>query len=459
MTLLDPHVLIDDVAGTVRDHLGGDATAMPMLTLELPFYEDINLQTALDAWSAREGRSSRLLGATAPSGLPIPIFRHPSLASLLTSREARFSGVRYARRACGVGQEMLCLESGLLLLSSPEGPYAVWVRDIGRRPHGSRGVDVIAPSIASAEAFLADLKQLMRDLNRYRGHLLSLVSDSFSNISVEFEQKPHVERDQVILPDGLLESIEGHAIAIGHRASQLAASKRHLKRGLLLYGPPGTGKTHTLRYLASQLPDATMFVMTGSGMAWLDFIKGFAADVAPAIVVLDDVDLIAEDRSLPGMAPRQMLFSLLDAMDGLHEDADILFVCTSNRADTLEQAIAARPGRIDHAVEVGLPDAVARERLISLYGRGLSLDLRDMPRILSRTEGVTASFIKEMLRRALTHALADGREKVTDARVHQALDALLDPANPLTPALLGVSEESMLQRQKARGSGEAWCGI
>jgi len=299
----------------------------------------------------------------------------------------------------------------------------------------------------------------MTELNRYRGHMLNLASDPFNNISVEFEAKPHVKRDQVILPDGVLDAIDSHAIGIGKSAAQLSAAKRHLKRGLLLYGPPGTGKTHTVRYLASELPDATMFVMTGSGMAWLNFIKDFAAKVAPAIVVLDDVDLIAEDRNLPGMAPKGMLFSLLDAMDGLNEDADILFVCTSNRVDTLEQAIAARPGRIDHAVEVGLPEPSARERLIELYGRGLQLDLRDMPKILERTEGVTASFIKEMLRRALTHAIADGRTKVTDARVHQALDALLDLDNPLTPALLGVSEESILQRQKSRGAGEAWCGI
>ena len=29
------------------------------------------------------------------------------------------------------------------------------------------------------------------------------------------------------------------------------------RKGILLYGPPGTGKTHTIRYLANNLPDHT----------------------------------------------------------------------------------------------------------------------------------------------------------------------------------------------------------
>ena len=51
-----------------------------------------------------------------------------------------------------------------------------------------------------------------------------------------------------------------------------------------------------------------------------------------------------------------MLFDLLDAMDGAAEDADLLFLLTTNRADLLEPALAARPGRVDVAVEIEVPD-------------------------------------------------------------------------------------------------------
>ena len=84
-------------------------------------------------------------------------------------------------------------------------------------------------------------------------------------------------------------------------------------------------------------------------------ILAFAVDWVS--LVLEDVDLVAADRSFgPGGSP--VLFDLLDAMDGAAADADLLFVLTTNRADLLEPALAARPGRVDVAVE-GTHDGIA----------------------------------------------------------------------------------------------------
>src|SRR5206468_3223298 len=120
-------------------------------------------------------------------------------------------------------------------------------------------------------------------------------------------------------------------------------------------------------------------------------------DLQPAAVVLEDVDLVAEDRGFgPGSSP--VLFELLDAMDGAAADADLLFLLTTNRADLLESALAARPGRVDVAVEIGLPDADARRRLLEVYARGLRLEVSDagLAEAVQRMEGVTASFVKEL---------------------------------------------------------------
>jgi ATP-dependent 26S proteasome regulatory subunit len=53
--------------------------------------------------------------------------------------------------------------------------------------------------------------------------------------------------------------------------------------------------------------------------------------------------------------------------------SDLVFVLTTNRVEDLEPALASRPGRIDLAVELPLPDAPARRRLLELYGEGLPL--------------------------------------------------------------------------------------
>ena len=102
------------------------------------------------------------------------------------------------------------------------------------------------------------------------------------------------------------------------------------------------------------------------------------------MVVVEDVDLIAEDRGeYPGQHP--LLFQLLNEMDGLAEDADVVFLLTTNRADLLEPALAARPGRVDQAVELGAARRRRRRRaLLELYrGRARRRRRRDLDDVLA----------------------------------------------------------------------------
>lgn len=171
-----------------------------------------------------------------------------------------------------------------------------------------------------------------------------------------------------------------------------------------------------------------------------------ARTLAPAMLVVEDVDLIAEDG---GMHPghHSMLFQLLNEMDGLAEDCDVVFVLTTNRADLLEPALAARPGRVDQAVELTLPDMDARRQLFDQYRGGLDVDASRLDRVLERTEGVTASFLKELMRRSALLAAArdtvgDGPLSVSAADLDAALDELLDTRNTMTRVLLGAGDNA-----------------
>ena len=145
-----------------------------------------------------------------------------------------------------------------------------------------------------------------------------------------------------------------------------------VKKGLLFYGPPGTGKTHTIHYLASQLPDDTTLLITSEQVALLDHYFQLARFLQPAMVVIEDVDLIARSReTMYGPCDESILNKLLNEMDGLREDAEILFVLTTNRPQNLEAALASRPGRIDQAIEFPLPDEEGRAQLVRLYASGL----------------------------------------------------------------------------------------
>ena len=185
-------------------------------------------------------------------------------------------------------------------------------------------------------------------------------------------------------------------------------------------------------------------MLTGRALHAVGSVAELARDLQPAVIVLEDVDLVAEDRSFgPGANP--VLFDLLDAMDGAAPDADLLFLLTTNRADLLEPALAARPGRVDVAVEIALPDADARRRLLALYGRGVPLRLTDaeIDDVVGQSEGVTASFLKELIRRAVLESLYEHTplETVTAGHTLRALDDLLDSTQQVTRSLLGVGND------------------
>jgi ATP-dependent 26S proteasome regulatory subunit len=159
------------------------------------------------------------------------------------------------------------------------------------------------------------------------------------------------------------------------------------------------------------------------------------------MIVIEDVDLIAEERTAQGNCNTAVLFELLNQMDGLADDADILFLLTTNRPDILEPALAARPGRVDQAFEIPLPDAECRQRLFDLYSDGLTAKIDDMQPFIKRTEGASAAFINELMRKAALFAAPDGAPIVVEARhLDEALHELVVEGGTLTRSLLGFQK-------------------
>ena len=426
----------------VQDHLGAAGRTQPVVGNELPVFEQVNLQVALDSWSGETGRQVAVHGITLP-----PHYESPSLQQLVHGDglgPVRTSAPDLVDLASGPGRTTACLRRALLLVSDARGSYVVMVRGPDRHQEPSLAVEVAGLPTAEAQAVLRELADLRNRLNVYRGQVIELTTTPMGGLSVSFPVLPPTARDDVVLPERTLRRVERHTLDVVAHREALRAAGQHLKRGLLLFGPPGTGKTHTTRYLVQQLAGSTVLMLSGQSLHAVGPITTMARDLQPSVVVLEDVDLVAEDRGY-GPGPSPILFTLLDAMDGAAADADLLFLLTTNRADLLEPALAARPGRVDVAVEIALPDADGRRRLLEVYTRGLRLDLTeaDVDEVVERTDGVTASFVKELVRRAVLESLTSGRppgEPLDRVAVTRALDDLLDSGQRVTRALLGVSD-------------------
>lgn len=428
----------NEVSALVRDYLGPEAAQHSVVTRELAPFEHVNVQTALDAWSVRTGRTAEVRGIAVP-----PHYGGVSLQQLVAGEglpPLRLTAPALTDLPNGPGSTLGCLRLALLLVADQHGRYVVMIQAPNEH-HEALEIEVAGLPVDVAQRLLAELDQLRAELNVYRGHLLDVSLNPMGGVVLTFAGPPGLGRDDVVLPPAVLARVERHALGVASHRAALLAARQHLKRGLLLYGPPGTGKTHTMRYLLGQMSDYTRLVLTGRSLVAVAGVTDLARALQPAVVVLEDVDLVAEERSM-GPASSPVLFDLLDAMDGAAPDADLLFLLTTNRADLLEPALAARPGRVDVAVEIALPDAPARERLLRLYGQGVPLALTedDVSLAVERTEGTTASFLKELIRRSVLESLHDdpALTAVTGEQLARALDDLLDAAQAVTRTLHGV---------------------
>lgn len=208
----------------------------------------------------------------------------------------------------------------------------------------------------------------MREHNVYRGRVISLHVGEQGSVSVRFHRLAPIDRNAVVLPEGTLERLERHTIGVAAQAQRLLAAGRQLKRGILLHGPPGTGKTLSINYLLGAMNERTTVLLTGRGLALIEPAVAIARELAPATVVLEDVDLVAAERTTDPESTG-VLFELLNQMEGLSEDCDLLFLLTTNRADLIEPALATRPGRVDLLVAATRVGLRQRRRLATARAR------------------------------------------------------------------------------------------
>lgn len=202
------------------------------------------------------------------------------------------------------------------------------------------------------------------------------------------------------------------------------------KRGVLLYGPPGTGKTTIGRALAHRLRgkfflvDGTFISGTDQFYQRIHRVFEAAKDNSPSVIFIDDADAIFEDGE-----ERGLYRYLLTMLDGLESEgtARVCVMMTAMNLGHLPPALV-RSGRVELWLEMKVPDAAARARILETHTAKLPSELEslDCGRIVELTEGFTGADVKRLVEDAKGFYAFD---KVRKAAMRPATDYFIEAAN------------------------------
>ncbi|MGH7346751.1 MAG: AAA family ATPase [Candidatus Rokuibacteriota bacterium] len=190
-------------------------------------------------------------------------------------------------------------------------------------------------------------------------------------------------------------------------------------KGILLYGPPGTGKSKLAQALATasgaifyhlKLMNLTSKFAANTGDLLQEILRIAMAE-GPAVLFLDEAEALALEHLLPPPQAREasarLVAALCEKLDAMSTAERILVVASTTHTDALDPALVA-PGRLDHLIEIPLPDPAAQREILELIrvrtektaGRPL-FEKIDYDKILPVMGSMSGADLSVIVRRAL----------------------------------------------------------
>jgi len=222
-----------------------------------------------------------------------------------------------------------------------------------------------------------------------------------------------------------------------HNPERYAEIGANLPKGALLVGPPGTGKTLLAQAVAGEA-NVPFFSISGSefvemfvglGAAKVRDLFKQAAEKAPCIIFIDEIDTIGKkrgDSSFSGNDEReQTLNQLLTEMDGFDGRKGVVLLAATNRPELLDPALL-RPGRFDRRIPVELPDLAGRTAILEVHAKKVKMaDNVDLAAIARATAGASGADLANIINEAALRAVRLGRDKVEQSDLEEAVEVVI----------------------------------
>jgi ATP-dependent 26S proteasome regulatory subunit len=247
-------------------------------------------------------------------------------------------------------------------------------------------------------------------------------------VQVRAPEEIEMTLDDLVLTDDQEGEIQKLVKAIEHREYLAKIGLREIGK-LLFVGPPGTGKTTASRALAHEL--GLPFVEVKLSMITSQYLGETAKNVektfevakrlSPCILFIDEFDSVAKTRrSDEHAALKRAVNTLLKSIDDISLIRDeVLLIGATNHPDQLD---AAAWRRFDEIVNFPKPDRGMRADILDVITRQMDIAEFDPDAVADRTEGLTGSDLRMVLREAVLEALTEERTTLTQEDILDAVE-------------------------------------
>ena len=259
---------------------------------------------------------------------------------------------------------------------------------------------------AGGQRYLDELLARSRaGTNPFKGRVLETVHDQRYGLSFKVIRLTPTARQDVVLPGEVWAEVDRNVHGFFATLDRLKAAGLARNRGILVEGPPGTGKTALCRAIACELDTTVVFCDAASVAHSVQDLYQELADLAPALVVMEDIDLVVGHRDAGG---GEALLNFLLALDGAVCDHEgVVTIATTNDVRAIDEA-AKRSARFDRVLSLPPPDAAGRAGILRRYLKSLSAPV-DLEQVSTETDGLTGADLRELVSLAVLHAAEDER--------------------------------------------------
>ncbi len=307
------------------------------------------------------------------------------------------------------------------------------LKELSLELHGYTGADIKS---LCREAALKSIRRYLPEIDLETEKIPSEILQSMQIKLIDFYEamqeviptamrEVYVERSKVWWQDvgGLNEikkSLTDNLITAMKEPNKFTKMGIKPPKGALIYGPPGCGKTLLARALATET-GANMILVRGPEILskWMGESEKAIREIfrkaktsSPCVVIFDEIDSLARNRTGEGGSGENILSQILTEIEeGI--SSRVVVIGITNRPDILDSSLL-RTGRLDLSLYVPPPDEKSRLEIIKILTKKMPLtnDVK-LQEIAIATQNFTGADLTDLCREAAVLAMRNNSSKIS----------------------------------------------